>query len=365
MGIALLYPMLFRLCLLLLSPFAWGMELYTWTPHVGRTPIVIGVRDGETPRQAAEAFVRGLTNGPRYKNLTELFGRSETSVIPVLRFENFRRLSDHDFKRRVLLVANRPEDLRRNDWRVPTFSEPFAQLEMPPYLVPFAADAAMNDADKAKFISLLNEKFPRFVGMGGDDVAGENFGDSDHGSVDFNADRDAFEIDLFSKKIQTIRGANPGDHRIWGTCRALQLIARIIGQKIYPHIDGHGGTGEGALQYRATNVEPTHAVRIFKTAWSILLGIVGSNEAVVNSYHHKFSVEVENGYLQKSAESPDKIPEAYESVDGRIFLLQFHAELMRVRSEGKIRELGEKIFKGAAEFLLNGPGCEQKLLKTG
>ncbi len=351
--------MLKWLWIFFLSFPSWGLELFTWKPHANRPPIVIGVRDGETPKQAAERFLTALNNGPRYKNLHTLFARSP---MPKMDLINFAPLSHVDFGRRVLLVANRPEDLSNNDWRIPTFSKPFAEEDMPSYIVPIAADAALDDADSRELIRELNEKFPRFIGLGGDDVSGKHFGDSDQGSVNINEDRDAFEIALFTQKYKTIRSPNPGPHRIWGTCRALQLIARIMGQKIHPHIDGHGGIGEGALHFRATQIEPTHKIRVLKTRHSLLRSMVGTDEFVGNSYHHKFSEQMLGGPLELAALSPDGIPEAYESTDGRIFLLQFHAELMIARSKGEVQQMGRRIFKGVARFLLYGPStCEGDL----
>jgi putative glutamine amidotransferase len=117
---------------------------------------------------------------------------------------------------------------------------------------------------------------------------------------------------------------------ILGICRGLQALNVARGGTLHQHLPD---VTDGTIDHRQT--EPghvtTHAVRIEPA--SRLAGILGGEEADVNSFHHQAAAELGRD-LRAVAWAPDGTIEGVEG-DGERFVLgvQWHAEGLVGRPE--------------------------------
>lgn len=146
---------------------------------------------------------------------------------------------------------------------------------------------------------------------GGADVDPRYYGERvEFDSVEISAERDEFELALFSR-------FNATGKPILGICRGIQLINVALGGSLYQHIEGHRQTGGGAPQ--TVNV----------LSGSLLSAAIGADGDIpVNSYHHQAVKRIAEG-LAVSATSPDGTVEALERTEGGFLLaVQWHPEMI-------------------------------------
>lgn len=293
--------------------------------------------------------------------------------MPDLPAEGIRDLADEDFRSRALLIANRPSDLRAGDPRVESFVRFLRNDGKQSYLVPLVADLGLSSRESHEFVAELDRRFPAFVAMGGEDIDVSLWGQELYPESLINTERDRFERALIAQKLATLKfeGDNIFSiHRLLGVCRGAQFIAREMGYAIGTHIpnDFHASHVNHGKSYvpEAGAGEPTHRLKILETTKSVIKKLIGDeSEITVNSYHHQYISWREGGQLHLAGVSEDGVPEAFESADGRIVLMQFHPELMAIRSQGDVGHLGEKILSGILAFLFpEGLGdCAEALVR--
>lgn len=123
-----------------------------------------------------------------------------------------------------------------------------------------------------------------------------------------NAKRDQLEIALFD----LIRNR---DIPVLGICRGIQLINVMLGGTLKQHVSGHQQP-DGVTHWH--NVDIAENTRLHD--------IIGSNELMVNSYHHQMIDRVGEGLIV-SAHAEDGGIEAVE-LPGERFLMgvQWHPE---------------------------------------
>lgn len=337
---------------------AVALEIYKWMPEANGPTMVIAVRDGESPSSAAKRYLESVVSE------TELAELLHRDPLPKFSLKNFAPLTDSDFEARVLLIANRPSDMRAGDWRVPTFSKSFSRAGLYSYLVPIAYDSGLAPDERAEFISKLDAKFSHFVAMGGADTDPEIFGEKNSHSHHVNARRDRAEIALLTEKIESILRNPNGKDRLTGVCRGAQLVSRILGYSLVQDIPTEVGTRidhniSKSRDYGAG--ERTHVARVLDTTSNFLKNLVGgATQILVNSYHHQQIIWKAGGQLELAAIAEDGVPEALESRDGRIRLFQFHPELMAERAFGAARRFGASIMReiaGPARGTRLAPRC--------
>lgn len=361
------------LCLFLVlsGTLAEAMELVVWQPHKPGPRIILGVRNSETPEQAAERYEKNLQGNAE---LQELLQRQ---ALPNLPKRNFSPLSNKDFQRRYLMITNMPKDLVAEDERVRAIIEPFAAEGAEAYLLPLAADLGLNEDESQLFVEMLDIEFMSLMAIGGDDVHRGARGDTENAAQEnalsyyTNLVRDKFEIRLIQRKAMTIKSRLTGRmDRLLGICRGAQIIAFALGYELGKDIDleinkgiKHGrGTGEGGGNKDGKVLHPEHPVRVLQTSSNLFYRIAGQvTEFVSNSYHHQWIIAQRRANvlieLALSAISPDGITEGMEFED-KVFLMQMHIELMRTRGEGKMKELGERMMRNTARWFVPGITCE-------
>ncbi len=343
---------------LFLSFSAAALDLTVWKPSPHGPGIILAVKNGETPAQAAQRFEAAVSQN------SELMPLIKRSPFPILEKTHFEDLKSSDFNRRTLIIANMPQDIAAQGERMRSILDPLYGGGVTPYLVPLAADLGLSKSEAQLFIELLDNAFMSFVAIGGDDIDRRVFNEENIRSTNVNLVRDRFEAALIKRKVLTITSKLVGrSDRLLAICRGAQLAAKVmgydVGHDITEEIKGpirHGrGLGEGS-SHAHSDEEPSHPIQIFKTSKSIFYNLTGRVKNITaNTYHHQWVIHSPNPKawvkLQLAAVSPDDgVTEALE-YDDSILLLQMHPELMAVRSAGEMQQVGKRMMTGLAQFL--------------
>ncbi|MDO4266098.1 MAG: gamma-glutamyl-gamma-aminobutyrate hydrolase family protein [Eubacteriales bacterium] len=134
-----------------------------------------------------------------------------------------------------------------------------------------------------------------------------------------------------------------------GICRGLQLVNVALGGSLYQDLSLK--TGEHLLHSQRQNRDYLiHKVTI--TEGSRLSELLGTDQIYTNSMHHQCVKQPGEG-LFITAGTSDGIPEAMESADGRIMLVQWHPEELW-DSEPRMRRLFEDLIERAKRGACSG-----------
>lgn len=148
---------------------------------------------------------------------------------------------------------------------------------------------------------------------GGADVDARLYGELPHETADAPREsRDTSEVALY-------RGARERDMPFLGICRGAQVMAVAHGGSLHQHLPEITD-----LEHkRAPLVFVEHAARLEPT--SLIAGIYGSEQIIVNSFHHQAIKEA--GDLVITGWAPDSTVEVVEIPDARFALgVQWHPE---------------------------------------
>lgn len=154
---------------------------------------------------------------------------------------------------------------------------------------------------------------------GGDDVDPTAYGEAQAWNCgDISPMRDAFEMQL----LQTLLARHP-KKPILGICRGAQVLNVAMGGTLYQ--DLHSQLPDCIRhQQKQISVYASHRVEIAPD--SRLHAIYGTDEVMVNSFHHQAVKEVGAG-LTVSARAADGVIEALEKPDHPYFVaVQWHPE---------------------------------------
>lgn len=154
------------------------------------------------------------------------------------------------------------------------------------------------------------------------------------GEVDAAADRAAFAA---------VRCALEKQIPILGICRGMQLVNVALGGSLYQDLSCFGSP---VLQHqqKAERIRPSHTVSF--SPGSRMAGLFGE-QLRVNSMHHQCVDRPGKGLLI-SGKAPDGIPEAMETADGRVMLVQWHPEELR-HSQPVMNTLFSQFIRQAAD----------------
>jgi putative glutamine amidotransferase len=169
---------------------------------------------------------------------------------------------------------------------------------------------------------------------GGEDVHPSLYGKAEYVSeyslIDFNGERDAFELSVLKEAEQC-------KIPILGICRGLQLSNVYYKGTLIPDLPGKGKTGHSG----GVDKETFHGVTLIKS--SRLQHIIGVEKGEINSHHHQAADALGKG-LVATAFSDDGVVEGIEKAkkhDDEFFLLvQWHPERMDLSNpfSGKLRD---------------------------
>lgn len=294
------------------------VRLYEWSPGNTLAPLILPVKVGETPEQAAQRYLYNLDRNPELMELFE--GR-----LPEVRMSGFKPLDEASRESRALLIANLPKDYTKKSQRVENFQKIFAKGKHSSYILPINANLGLSQSETRDLLTQISEKFPFMVAMGGDDVEPSTYKKQNTHSRNTIPARDLFEIELIKSYVTREKGF------LLGVCRGSQISSVALGYKLIQDVPFHVGS-------KVSHANDWHEIELKPTKHNILASLLaqGQTKMTVNSLHHQSVVFKEGGPLQLAAHGHDGVTEATEFKNGRGLLLQFHPELMN-------NELGSKI----------------------
>ncbi|KHD89595.1 MAG: glutamine amidotransferase [Bdellovibrio sp. ArHS] len=301
-----------------LSAFATeNLRLFEWHTQEAMAPLILPVRNNETPEAAAERYLKNLEKNP---DLMELFeGRR-----PLLSATRFIPVTQENRESRALLIANLPKDYTRNSLRVQNFKRLFQQSRQTSYILPVNANLGLSHDETRELFKHIAEKFPLMVAMGGDDVDTYLYKKENIHAKNTNPTRDQFEVALIKSYVAQEKGF------LLGVCRGSQITSVALGYQLIQDIPFHIGA-------QVAHGNDWHPIQVVETKFNLLKPFADAQmKMTVNSLHHQSVIFKEGGFLQIAARSHDGVTEATEFKNGRGLLLQFHPELMN-------NELGAKI----------------------
>jgi putative glutamine amidotransferase len=308
------------LCAQFISCFAFAesIRLVEWNPGKSLAPLILPVRESETPKEAANRYLRELD---RNADLMELFeGR-----LPEVKTDSFSPLDQSNREHRALLIANLPKDYGQNTVRVQNFIKIFSQARHRSYILPINANLGLSQEETRDLFKQISEKFPLMVAMGGDDVDTSLYNKENIHSRNTILARDKFEASLIKSYVSHGKGF------LLSICRGSQITSVALGYGLIQDVPLQVGKD-------VTHNNEWHDIEMKTTTNNILKTILGDQgtRIKVNSFHHQSLIYREGGPLELAAIAPDGVVEATELKNGRGLLLQFHPELME-------NDLGNKI----------------------
>jgi putative glutamine amidotransferase len=135
------------------------------------------------------------------------------------------------------------------------------------------------------------------------------------------------EPELDAYELMLCRAAIATRTPVLGICRGLQIMNVACGGTLLQHLPDDVGE---AVEHRSPlkGVKAAHSVEI--EPGTCLADVVGTEELLVNSFHHQAIDDLGSG-LQVSAHAPDGVIEAIEGTgDGFVLGVQWHVESLTV-----------------------------------
>lgn len=300
---------IFVLSLFLALPALAKIRLVEWHTANTTAPLILPVRDGETPEKASERYLKALSQNTE---LLELFeGR-----VPELKTIKFQEINNNDYDTRALMIANMAPDYTQNSQRIVNFTKYFNKMNHKAFILPVVANLGLTKQESAELNTEIAEKFPMLVALGGDDVDPRFYKTPVTYARHLNTVRDRFEMNLIKDYVTSAKGF------LLGVCRGSQLSSVALGYKMVQDIPAEVGMS-------VHHSDDWHDVKLMPTTNGILKSVLpGAESLLVNSYHHQAVIFREGGPLEIAARSADGVTEATELKNGRGLLLQFHPELM-------------------------------------
>ncbi len=279
-------------------------EIKVWTPRGGGPRLLLPVGANQTPEEAAaryleKVYASSLSHAMLSEWLTEVTGTFEDlptrghAPVMVLMDNSFERL-----KEEVRVFENQGADA---------------------YVLPLGAELALkNEAERARFRTLLAKSIDGMVLLGGHDIDPRLYRARNQYSENVTPARDEMELAYVKALL------SQGNGRLFGICRGQQMIGVALGYKLYQDMAEQIGA--------ADHVDVHHPIDI-EEGTLLSQALDGRRSAKIYSLHHQ-SINMESNPRGKlvgtawSAIDDVGVVEAVETHDGRIFAVQFHPEMM-------------------------------------
>ena len=285
------------------------LRLYEWNSGATLAPLILPVRHGEKPEQAAHRY---LSEMAKNSGLVELFA----SQIPQLPMTGFSLLEESLWEPRVLMIANLPYDYSLYSPRIKGFMNVFSKAQERCFILPINANLGLTCEETKELFNLIANNFPFMVAMGGDDVDPALYKAINSHCRKISPSRDQFEASLIRSFVEQEKGF------LLGVCRGSQIASVALGYELIQDLPHHVGAS-------VPHENDWHSIEIKSTSHNILKSITPTtNKLLVNSIHHQSVVYREGGILEMAAQADDGVTEATELRNGHGLLLQFHPELM-------------------------------------
>lgn len=172
---------------------------------------------------------------------------------------------------------------------------------------------------------------------GGGDIDSAHYFEERRSVFNVSRSRDALEIRLFQKAMET-------DIPVFGICRGIQVMSVAMWGNLYQDIDTE--YPQTALTHpKGNDSDSRHEIQI--ESGSLLHEIIGKGNDLVNSAHHQAVNDVGDGFVV-TARSTDGVIEAIENPSKNFVVgVQYHPERMR-ETEGFL-EHRSKLFNAFIE----------------
>jgi putative glutamine amidotransferase len=301
-----------RLALLLLflplSAFA-DLSLVRWQPEGYPRAFLIPARNGESPTQARDRYLKALAADPELKAFAESLRAAKGGSLE--RFQS----ADSPF---VLVLANDPGDLIPAQKRVLRVSEPLKSKGATVMVAPVAVTAGLEAEEVAEFHGLVNREVDLLFAVGGEDIHPSLYGDADPAGLSKSTilARDKEELGIVRSFLDESQGFFSGicrGHQMGGVAAGCRLIKDLETElKLeHPRHVNHRIVPEGPAKLTEKLFGPHTSLEI-------------------TSNHHQ-AVEVPsrtNERIQVTAFSAEdkKIAEVSEYLGGRGISVQGHPE---------------------------------------
>lgn len=324
------------------------VDLIAWQPTENSPKIILPKLDNETSKQAVMRYINEIETNDE---LHRLFAKSEIENASLEKIELLSNVVAkvgaklESTKLRVALIANDVSDLTGGS-RVSGLSQLMVAAGGTPSVIALSADIGLSNKDAEEFRERVANQFDVLVGMGGDDVDPELYGEQITHSKNVNKTRDRSEFLL----IKTFKKSERGVY--FGICRGHQLGAVVDGHKLYQDIEKDGigggtahiksGTGYGASR------QTFHHIQVEDSLFLRLLNY--ENSPLVNSVHHQ-AVAVDANASSFPVAKIGYVVEALEAKNKMSFSVQFHPEFSALASgNSDFSNLGYNLIKNILTY---------------
>ena len=320
------------------------VTLWTWSPGPDYPTYILPGRASEGRVDVLSAYIRKMRASPSLKTEIPLTKWNGLHFDPAARPKGF--LWHQDSRRRVLLLANGLQDHVPSTPRLNMFIPRFQSLGLKSFVLPVGATARFSRQERQAIHKLLGQHFGTINPLGGPDIAPEHYGQDVKYAVNFNSERDAYEIELLQDVYNLTKA------KITGPCRAMQIVCVALGcalnqdiQKVLNINEVHSAADHGI----------EHPVVLFPTSNGLADALFSGLESWFISYHHQSVSLPPQSIFEIAAVSHQGVIEAVISRDGRIVLTQGHAE--RPDSAGA----GEIFYRRLAMWMKSSSDCNSIL----
>lgn len=177
-----------------------------------------------------------------------------------------------------------------------------------PVIIPVLQDSALVE----RYFDVIDG----LILTGGSDISPLAYGENPLEEVKMICNhRDNTELNLFKAAVEK-------SIPVLGICRGFQLINIALGGTLYQDIPSQVPDAHGHFSLE-TMRDGYHEIRLLKGGY--LYDIFQQDEIIVNSLHHQGIKTLGDG-LKVSAKAKDGMIEAIESVDNKVYAVQFHPE---------------------------------------
>lgn len=308
-----------------------ALEAFIWRQNEQALPVLMPLKEGQTPKQAIDDYFTRLHASERLKDIVENEEIADLRVGQTLQYE-YGTTEVFDFKAskkpRFIIVTNELTELYGAPYNETSaiVSRRLKEAGAEVILLPALHDINLNAPDGKLYRQKIIDSFDAMLILGGTDIDPYLYGDKVTHALHVNRRRDVSELKFTKQFIEAEKGMS------FGICRGHQMCAVSHGNQLVQDIQIER---DAPMLHR----DGEHLIAIDNQ--SAIFSDFSETQVNVNSYHHQEVVIPENDpKLRVTATSLDETPivEAAEFKNGLGASLQFHPELME-------DEVGEKIMR--------------------